>query len=143
MLGALAGGVAVAADALGAHLLRATLSEAAMESYATGVRYLLLHAVLLLTLGLGIVRSRLRWPWHFSMLGILIGTCLFSGGLMLWTTQGWAWARACAPWGGSVLILSWLGLALSALLSWNPRPDEAVRTSNHGGTGLPQGSLES
>lgn len=143
MLGALAGAVAVAADALGAHLLRATLSEAAMDSYETGVRYLLLHAVLLVALGSGVVQSRLRWPWRLSMLGILIGTCLFSGGLMLWTTQGWAWARACAPWGGSVLILSWLGLALSALLCWNQRPDEVVGRSGRHGTGLSHGSLES
>jgi len=143
MLGALAGGVAVAADALGAHLLRATLTEVAMENYETGVRYLLLHAVLLLSLGLSVAQSRLRWPWQLCMLGILTGTCLFSGGLMLWTTQGWGWARACAPWGGSVLILSWLGLALCALLFWNHRANEAVGIPDQRGAGLPHGSLES
>jgi uncharacterized membrane protein YgdD (TMEM256/DUF423 family) len=135
--------VGVAADALGAHLLRATLSDAAMESYATGVRYLMLHAVLLLACGLQSTRTRAGWPWQLSLWGMLAGVCLFSGGLMLWTTQGWTWAQACAPWGGSLLILSWLGLALSALLAWNHRPHGAVGSPNHSTVGLPRGSIES
>lgn len=143
ILGALAGMVAVAADALGAHLLRATLAEVAMESYQTGVRYLLVHAVLLLALGLGLPPVRTTWPWRLSMLGILIGMCLFSGGLMLWTTHEWLWARACAPWGGTLLILSWLGLAASALFAWNPRPGSGVGTHEPRSAGLSPGSIES
>lgn len=143
ILAALAGMVGVAADALGAHLLRATLSDAAMESYATGVRYLLPHAVVVLACGLQSTPSRAGWPWQLSLWGMLVGMCLFSGGLALWATQGWAWARACAPWGGSLLILSWLGLAFSALLAWNHRPQGVVGSSDHRTAGLPRGSIES
>jgi len=135
--------VGVAADALGAHLLPATLPESALESYATGVRYLLLHAVVLLACGLQITPSRASWPWQISLSGLAVGMCLFSGGLMLWTTQGWAWARACAPLGGSLLILSWLGLALSALLAWNHRPQGAVGSPEHRTDGLSRRSTES
>lgn len=111
---ALIGALAVVLDALGAHLWRPDFSETALDSFQTGVRYLLVHAVLLFALARSdrALRSRLM---RACALVILLGTLLFGLGLVLWTTQDMAFARHCAPWGGSLLILGWTGLALASL----------------------------
>lgn len=109
------GASAVVLDALGAHLWRPEFTETTLDSFQTGVRYLLVHAVLLFALSRSdsALRSGLT---RLCVLTILIGTLLFGLGLVLWTTQELAFARRCAPWGGSLLILGWTGLALASLL---------------------------
>lgn len=116
----LIGALAVVLDALGAHLWRPALSELAFESFQTGVRYLLVHAVALLALAANprLGASRLM---RVCAAGLIVGTLLFGLGLVLWTTREWAFARRCAPWGGSLLIFSWSGLALAALLDRSSR----------------------
>ena len=123
MLGFVAGSIgalAVVLDALGAHLWRPALSEVAFESFQTGVRYLLMHAVALLALAASprLGASRLM---RICAIGIILGTLLFGLGLVLWTTREWAFARRCAPWGGSLLIFSWSGLAVAALIDRRSR----------------------
>ena len=112
---ALIGALAVVLDALGAHLWRPHFTATALDSFQTGVRYLLIHAVLLfaLTRAHHALGTRLA---RASALTILLGTLLFGLGLVLWTTLEMSFARRCAPWGGSLLIIGWTGLALASLL---------------------------
>jgi len=109
------GALAVALDALGAHLWRPGFTETALDSFQTGVRYLLVHAVLLFALSRSDRALRSRRV-RACALTILLGTLLFGLGLVLWTTQEMAFARRCAPWGGTLLILGWTGLALASLI---------------------------
>lgn len=107
--------LAVAGDALGAHLLRAELAPQLFDSYSTAVRYLLTHGVSLVAIGVGLRASAMpsfcRWP----ACGLVAGTLLFSGGLIGWSTRQVEWMRQCAPWGGTLLILGWFGLSLCLL----------------------------
>lgn len=111
-IGAAFAALAVVGDAIGAHLLRGELAAPLLESYATAMRYLLTHGIALLAIGAGLrtdaLASICRWP----ACGLVMGTLLFCGGLIGWTTQQWEWSRQCAPWGGTLLILGWSGLAL-------------------------------
>lgn len=116
----LIGALAVVLDALGAHLWRPELSAVAFESFQTGVRYLLVHAVALLALA-GSPRLGASRLMRVCASGIIAGTLLFGLGLVFWTTREWAFARRCAPWGGSLLIFSWSGLAVAALFDRRSR----------------------
>lgn len=112
VIGAAFAALAVAGDAIGAHLLRVELSAQLFESYATAVRYLLTHGIAVVAIGAGLRMSALGSTCRWPACGLVVGTLLFCGGLIGWTTQQWEWARQCAPWGGTLLILGWSGLAL-------------------------------
>lgn len=114
-VGCLLGAGGVGAGALGAHFFRLRLSVEDYASYLTGVDYLLVHAVALVAVSVSPVTLRASKLFSCAAIGMVIGVVLFAGGLLGWTSQGWAWARHCAPWGGTLLILAWVGLAISAL----------------------------
>ncbi|MGE3389092.1 MAG: DUF423 domain-containing protein [Gammaproteobacteria bacterium] len=111
----LMGAGAVVLGALGAHAFRGWMSQHAFESYSTAVHYLMIHAVAILA------ASRMKGSdegnrfLEIGMVGLVVGTLVFSGGLVGWTVGEWRWARRCAPWGGTILILAWLSLAIAAL----------------------------
>lgn len=113
-IGCLFGAGGVIAGALGAHLFQARLSEQAYASYSSAVDYLFLHAIALVALACWGRVSRAGRLYKLCVVGLIAGTLLFAGGLFGWTIQSWNWARRCAPWGGSTLIFSWLGLAIAA-----------------------------
>lgn len=123
VIGCLFGASGVVTGALGAHLFQAKLSEQGYASYSTAVNYLFLHAVALVAVAVWGRVSRPGRLYAVAVVGLIVGTLLFAGGLFGWTTQGWGWARRCAPWGGSTLIFSWLGLALAACRTNLPEHD--------------------
>ncbi len=106
---ALLGAVGVILGALGSHLFEVLRPD----QYDLANRYHLVHAVLLAALSLtlkpedGMLRRGV-------MAGFAVGLVLFCGALYL-SSLGLAGSRL-APTGGSILILSWIGLAVSALL---------------------------
>lgn len=108
-LSALLGAVGVILGALGSHLFDVVRTD----QYDLANRYHLLHVVLLAALSLtlkptdGILR-------HVVMAGFALGLVLFCGALYL-SSLGLAEPRL-APAGGSILILSWIALAVYALL---------------------------
>ena len=107
LLGGLSGAVAVGFAAMGAHGVEAQ----AADWIGRGSHFQLLHAAVLVALGLG--RGQGRWLKAASAL-FLLGSILFSGSL-------YAMALASlpvvflVPVGGSCFILGWLALAGSAL----------------------------
>jgi len=113
MIGALSGGLAVAAGAFGAHALRDKVEPRLLEVFETGARYQMYHALALLAVGL--IAS--RWPsslitsagWLF-----LAGTLFFTGSLYAMTFTGIRALGAITPIGGVCFIAGWVCLALAA-----------------------------
>jgi uncharacterized membrane protein YgdD (TMEM256/DUF423 family) len=109
------GAAGVILGAVGAHVLRARLSVEAYSVYGQGVSYLLPHAALLAAIAIALHRWPRSWPLRFSAVALGVGMLMFSGGLIGWSVFGAAWARACAPLGGTALIAAWLGLVAAAV----------------------------
>lgn len=119
--GALVGAAAVAAGAFGAHGLKAVLAATGhAETWETGCRYALVHAVALVAVGcLGMARpalaARLAWAgWAF-----LGGIAIFSGCLLALSLSGIRILGAIVPLGGTALIAGWIVLAATA---WRDDP---------------------
>jgi uncharacterized membrane protein YgdD (TMEM256/DUF423 family) len=108
-LGALAGLAAVALAAVAAH---AGLDAAPLEMLRSGVQMQGWHALALLFTGLWAPRGgRLA---HLAGVAFALGLVLFCGGVYAIAFAGIHLASV-APTGGSILMLGWLLLALSAL----------------------------
>ena len=110
-LGAVFAGLAVAAGAFGAHMLRPVLDATMLGVFETGARYQMYHALALCLLaGIAERNPTLRVAavgWLF-----LIGMLLFSGSLYVLALSGVRWVGAFTPLGGAALITGW------ALLAW-------------------------
>ncbi len=114
VLGALFGGLGVAAGAFGAHALRARLDPRMLEVFETGVRYQMFHALALLAAA---------WLWqqtHSTAAQVagwafLAGILLFSGSLYALALTGMRGLGAITPIGGVAFIIGWAALAVAAL----------------------------
>jgi uncharacterized membrane protein YgdD (TMEM256/DUF423 family) len=117
-LGSISAGLAVALGAFAAHGLRSRISPEALQTFETGARYHMYHALALLV----VAWAATRWPggavtaagWLF-----VAGTLLFSGSLYLLAVTGVRVLGAITPFGGLAFILGWLALAWAA---WAARP---------------------
>ena len=110
VLGAILAGTAVAAGAFGAHALQGRVDPRMLDTFATGARYQMFHAIALLAVAWGVV----RWPGaRIELAGWLLtaGTVVFSGSLYLMTLTGIRWLGAITPIGGVLLIAGWTVLA--------------------------------
>lgn len=107
--GAIFGLLAVILGAFAAHGLKNLISEEAIASFETGVRFQMYHAFLLLILGFfKIDEVKLKWTY----LLILIGTIFFSGSIYLLATNelssfDFKKIALITPLGGTLLIASW------------------------------------
>jgi uncharacterized membrane protein YgdD (TMEM256/DUF423 family) len=116
LAGALAGFVAVALGAFGAHGLRGRLSPDMLAVFETGVRYQMYHALaLMLTSALtggAIVHGRAAAAagWLF-----VAGIVLFSGSLYVLAITGISILGAITPLGGVAFLLGWACLAIATL----------------------------
>ena len=110
-IGALLGGVAVAAGAFGAHGLKAFLeAQGQAANWETAARYALFHS--LATVAVGTLAAVRPAPgltaagWCF-----LVGTAIFSGCLFALALSGVKLLGAVVPIGGVLLIVGWCLLA--------------------------------
>lgn len=113
-LGALAGLVAVAAGAFGAHALRDRLAPSDLALFETAVRYQMYHALALLVAGWAGVRAADPLWWAAGW-GFATGIVVFSGSLYLLALGEARWPGAITPLGGLLLLAGWGCLALAAL----------------------------
>lgn len=114
ILGALSGALGVALGAFGAHTLRGLLSQEALATFETAVRYQMYHALGLMAVAWVVSRS----SSGFAMLAgwfFVAGTLMFSGSLYLLVISGQRWLAAVTPFGGAAFIFGWLLLAWSAI----------------------------
>lgn len=102
--------IGVLFGALASHVLRDQLSETSMESFQTGVRYLVYHGFALLILP-SIQELKQKTKNQIVTL-ILFGTLLFSGSIFLLATKDLhnleiGFLGPITPVGGLLLLSSW------------------------------------
>jgi uncharacterized membrane protein YgdD (TMEM256/DUF423 family) len=122
--------IAVLLGAFGAHALKAILTPEKLQSYETGVRYQLIHALALIALSIYgqqyktniIVNKGIGWSAHF----FIVGAFLFSGsiyGLALLSVIHPSWAfllGPVTPIGGLCFMIGW---AIWARVVWLNKMD--------------------
>lgn len=114
IIGSILGGTGVALGAFGSHGLKRRISTDRLETFETGVRYQMYHALALLfaaLLGEWLPRTGFAAAagWLF-----LAGVLLFSGSLYLLTLTGERRWGVVTPLGGLAFIAGWACLALAA-----------------------------
>jgi len=108
---AIFGFVSVALGAFAAHGLRDIISERAMITFETGVRYQFYHVFALLATGIifrDFSNDRILWAGRLFILGII----LFSGSLYALALTGYAFLGIITPFGGLSFIAGWLMLTI-------------------------------
>jgi uncharacterized membrane protein YgdD (TMEM256/DUF423 family) len=111
VFGAVAGFLAVAAGAFGAHALRHALPMERLSVFETAARYQALHALALIAVGFALERSRSRAltvaGWLF-----VVGQVLFPGSLYALAGTGASAWGAVTPAGGLCFLAGWIALAI-------------------------------
>lgn len=113
VIGAFAAGLAVALGAFGAHGLKEAVTPERLQTFETGVRYQMYHALALLFVGwLATVTPTRMLQWVGSL--FVAGIVVFSGSLYVLVLTDTAWLGAITPFGGVAFISGWgvLGYAL-------------------------------
>jgi uncharacterized membrane protein YgdD (TMEM256/DUF423 family) len=113
-IGAIAGGLGVAAGAFGAHGLEGRVPPDRIEIFQLGAQYQMFHALALLA----VAWATTRWPagttngagWAF-----VVGIVIFSGTLYAIGLGAPRWLGAITPIGGTAFLVGWALLAWSAL----------------------------
>lgn len=116
VIGALSGAISVLLGAFGAHALRDRLTPQLLDTFETGVRYQIYHALAILFVAFALTR------WSSNLIGyagwaFVLGTLLFSGSLYLLALTGTRWLGAITPFGGVAFIAGWILLAIGVWLS--------------------------
>lgn len=106
-IAALMGSTAVAAGAIGAHVL-GDQDPVAAHRFKTAVQYHQIHALAFLGLGAAALAGLRRW-WPSATLW-LIGSTIFCGSLYILALGGPAAFSKVAPSGGMCMILGWVAL---------------------------------
>ncbi|MFO7720288.1 MAG: DUF423 domain-containing protein [Gillisia sp.] len=116
--GFLFGLIGVIMGAFAAHGLKPVLTADSLDSFETGVRFQMYHALLFILLGSMKALSHRLSNWVFILL--LGGIILFSGSIYLLATNSltsfdFTAIALVTPFGGSLLIGCWLLLLISFL----------------------------
>jgi uncharacterized membrane protein YgdD (TMEM256/DUF423 family) len=115
-IGALSTGVAVAAGAIGTHVLKESLKlpQSDLETYDVAVRYQMVHSLGLILVGMLLSQGPSRWL-TLAASTFLFGIVLFSGGIYAWLATDNSTFIRVVPVGGSAWILGWLVMAYGVL----------------------------
>ena len=105
------GATAIILGAFGAHLLKKKLSTEQLQSFETGIKYQIYHAIILLVLGFQLKESSTIDQYIF--LAFIIGTLLFSFsiyGLVISSAKNKKikFLGPITPLGGLFLVAGWL-----------------------------------
>jgi uncharacterized membrane protein YgdD (TMEM256/DUF423 family) len=116
VLGAISTGIGVALGAFGAHGLRARLAVDMLQTFETGVRYHMYHALALFVVVFAITRWQQSVGWSVAAGWLfVVGLFLFSGSLYLLAITGVRWLGAITPLGGVAFIAGWVCLVVAAI----------------------------
>ena len=107
---------AIILGAFGAHALKKVLTEEALVTFETGVKYQMYHALFLLFLGTTALVSDVVKKKVFQL--VVVGVVFFSGSIYVLATRtitgiDFRPLGIVTPIGGALLILGW------AVLLWN------------------------
>lgn len=116
-IAAILGGLSVAGGAFATHSLKNTLTEKALATLETGVRYQMYHGLALLAIALLLLTTEIA-PGLLTIAGwaYLVGIFFFSGSLYVLSLGGPKWMGAVAPLGGLGFLVGWSCLAIAALM---------------------------
>jgi uncharacterized membrane protein YgdD (TMEM256/DUF423 family) len=110
--GAILGMLGVIMGAFGAHALEDILtSNGTLDTFQTGARYHMYHALFLLAVGVVSEFGTSKWL-RLSTWFAIGGTVIFAGTLYLLAILNLRWMGAITPIGGLLLILGWFFLLL-------------------------------
>ncbi|HUG98505.1 MAG TPA: DUF423 domain-containing protein [Gammaproteobacteria bacterium] len=113
LMGAIFGGLGVAAGAFGAHALRSQLEPRMLEVFETAARYQMYHALALFAAAWILQQSQAPAAqvagWAF-----VAGILLFSGSLYAMAFTGVRGLGAITPIGGAAFLVGWVALAVAA-----------------------------
>ncbi|SFU68549.1 Uncharacterized membrane protein YgdD, TMEM256/DUF423 family [Pustulibacterium marinum] len=114
--GSVLGMLAVIFGAFGAHALKGKFSEEQLQSFETGVKYQMYHAIVLLAIGFTAPQT-----WLFTVVTWLffLGVLLFSFSIYLLCYTGykgnkWKFLGPVTPLGGLLLVVAWGMIAYGA-----------------------------
>lgn len=113
-IAAINGFLAVAAGAFGAHALQSRLDTHALQTFETGARYQMYHA---LAIGLATFAMRVASASSAAQIAaalFLIGIVLFSGSLYALALSGARPFAFVTPFGGAAFLAGWTALAVAA-----------------------------
>ncbi len=113
LVGCFYGLTAVILGAMGAHALQDKLTPKLLNSFSVGARYQLMHAVLLVGLGLW-ARSFSSTMIHAAIGLIIVGVLLFSGSIYVLVLLRWK-VGIVTPIGGLCMIIGWAMMFVAAL----------------------------
>ena len=111
---ALAGFLAVALGAFGAHGLKERLAPDMMAVFQTAVQYHFYHALALLLVASLMLSKPATSGLGLSAACFVTGLLLFSGSLYLLAVTGARWLGAITPLGGLAFLIGWLALSWAA-----------------------------
>jgi len=112
----LAGFLAVALAAFGAHGLPDALPAARRDAFDIAAQLHLAHAIFLAGLALAPASARLRWSYLF----VLAGMMLFCGALYAFALTGARAAALIAPIGGASFMAGWILFAAAGFSPASP-----------------------
>jgi len=108
----------IALGAFGAHGLEKLVSQDAINTFETGVRYQMYHCLAMLIIGFTTIisESTARWVFRFFIFGII----LFSGSIYFLALKqilpfSVSFLGPVTPLGGLLFIIGWLRLAYGLL----------------------------
>ncbi len=113
-IASLFGALSVAGGAFGAHALKGTLSETALGSFETGIRYQMYHAIALLVVALLLKQSPNISTLTAAGWCFIVGILLFSGSLYGLSLAGIKALGPVTPLGGVAFIAGWVCLAIAS-----------------------------
>lgn len=112
LIAAVNGFAAVAAGAFGAHALAGALDAHALQTFETGARYHMYHA---LAMGLAALALRQRPAARAAAALLLAGVIPFSGSLYALALSGLRPLAYATPVGGLAFLAGWAALGYAAL----------------------------
>jgi uncharacterized membrane protein YgdD (TMEM256/DUF423 family) len=114
LIAAINGFLAVAAGAFGAHALQGALDAPALQTFETGARYHMYHA---LAMGLAAfaIRGEAAGAATAASALFLAGIVLFSGSLYLLALTRLRMLGMVTPFGGLAFLAGWAALGYAAL----------------------------
>lgn len=113
---------AIILGAFGAHALKKVLTEEALVTFETGVKYQMYHALFLLFLGTTALVSDVVKKKVFQL--VIVGVVFFSGSIYVLATRtitgiDFRPLGIVTPIGGALLILGWTALLWNLTLRKN------------------------
>ena len=104
----------VALGAIGAHVLKATLTQELADIFETAVRYQMYHSLALLVLG-ALVRNAPNRNLIVAGWLFVWGTILFSGSLYVLALTQATWLGIVTPMGGTLFLAGWVFLIVGVI----------------------------